>query len=221
VEESQVEEISDRVTRMDIDGTPRSGMILEAAGRAAELAVAGGLGTDEATVEDGGQAVAGASGVAASVGCATFCKAIVKDTTAPLLPRASRSRKRLIVATRTSLRQAVRPSPVPVSQRAQRKLMRELQFIDTPAAPPDSTATEYIDLYGQDLPDQAVDTIRAAARLGNKKLAKVLAALAKEADAADMEVQWMITAADREVVASVIKCVLVWCQRQPVLDRSS
>jgi len=196
VEESQVEEISDRVTRMDIDGTPRSGMILEAAGGAAELAVAGGLGTDEATVEDGGQVVAGASGAAASVGCATFCKVIFKDTTAPLLPRpdtpqlprASRSRKRLIVATRTSLRQAARPSPVPVSQRAQRKLMRELQFIDTPAAPPDSAATEYIDLYGQDLPDQAVDTIRAAARLGNKKLAKVLAALAAEAGAAEMEV---------------------------------
>ena len=52
-----MEEISDRVTRMDIDGTPRSGMILEAAGGATELAVAGGLGTDEATVEDGGQAV--------------------------------------------------------------------------------------------------------------------------------------------------------------------
>jgi hypothetical protein len=66
--------------------------------------------------------------------------------------------------------------------------MRELQFIDTPAAPPDSAAMEYIDLYGQDLPNQAVDTIRAAARLGNKKLAKVLAALAAEAGAAEMEV---------------------------------
>lgn len=59
-------------------------------------------------------------------------------------------------------------------------------------------------MYGDDLPKHAVKAIRAATRMGNKKLAKVLAALAKEADAADMEVQWMITAADREVVASVI-----------------
>lgn len=57
-----------------------------------------------------------------------------------------------MVATRSSLRQAARPSPVPVSQRAQQKLMRELQFIDTPTGPPDAAVTEYIDLYGQNLP---------------------------------------------------------------------
>jgi hypothetical protein len=32
--------------------------------------------------------------------------------------------------TRSSLRQAARPSPVPVAERAQRKLMRELDFIN-------------------------------------------------------------------------------------------
>jgi len=54
--------------------------------------------------------------------------------------------------------------------------------------PPDSAVTEYIDMYGQDLPDQAIDTIRAAAQLGNKRLSKVLAAMAAEAGAAEMEV---------------------------------
>jgi hypothetical protein len=66
--------------------------------------------------------------------------------------------------------------------------MKELQFIDSPTLPPDAVVTEYIDLYGQDLPAQAVDAIRAATRMGNKKLAKVLAAMAAEAGAAEMEV---------------------------------
>jgi hypothetical protein len=63
---------------------------------------------------------------------AAFCKGIFREAAAPLLlrpttsPRRSRGHKRAMVATRSSLRQAARPSPVPVSQRAQRKLMREL-----------------------------------------------------------------------------------------------
>jgi hypothetical protein len=63
---------------------------------------------------------------------AAFCKGIFREAAAPLLPRPttsprrSRGHKRAMVATRSSLRQAARPSPVPVSQRAQRKLMREL-----------------------------------------------------------------------------------------------
>ena len=41
---------------------------------------------------------------------------------------------------------------------------------------------------GDDLPEQAIKAIQAATRTGNKKLAKVLAAVAEEADVAEMEV---------------------------------
>ena len=41
---------------------------------------------------------------------------------------------------------------------------------------------------GDDLPEQAIEAIQAATRMGNKKLAKVLAAVAEEADVAEMEV---------------------------------
>lgn len=183
----QVADISDRVTRMDIDSTPRSGMMLEVDSHAAGFADVGEHITNDGSVEEGcGETATEAKGgevVAESVRCATFCKAIFKDAVAPLLPRpatalpSGRGRKR-----------PARPSPVPVSQRAQRKLMRELQFIDTPAMPPDSAVTEYIDMYGQDLPDQAIDTIRVAAQLGNKRLSMVLAAMAAEAGEAEMEV---------------------------------
>ena len=47
--------------------------------------------------------------------------------------------------------------------------------------------TEYVDMYEGDLPEQAVKAIRAATRMVNKKLAKVLAAMAAEGDAAEME----------------------------------
>jgi DNA-binding transcriptional regulator YiaG len=45
-----------------------------------------------------------------------------------------------------------------------------------------------VDLYGQDLPEDAIKAIRAATHMGNKKLAKVLAVMAAEAGAAQMEV---------------------------------
>lgn len=93
-----------------------------------------------------------------------------------------------MVATRSSLRQAARPSPVPVSQRAQRKLMRELQFMETPEGPLDAAAMEYIDLYRQNMSEEAVGKIRVAARLGSKKLVKALAAVAAEVGGLEMEV---------------------------------
>jgi hypothetical protein len=83
---------------------------------------------------------------------------------------------------------AARPSPFPVAQRAQQKLIWELQFMDTPTLAPDAAVTEYVDLYGQDLPEDAIKAIRAATHMGNKKLAKVLAVMAAEAGAAQMEV---------------------------------
>lgn len=93
-----------------------------------------------------------------------------------------------MASTRSSLRLAARPSPVPVAQRAQQKLMKELNFLNNQPSAPDAAVTAYIDMYEGDLPEQAIKAIRAAIRLGNKKLAKVLAAMAEEAVAVDVEV---------------------------------
>jgi len=99
----------------------------------------------------------------------------------------SDKQKRVAPSTRSSLRLAARPSPVPVSQRAQHKLMKELSFMGNQSVEPDAAVTTYIDMYQGDLPEQAVQAIRAATKLGNKKLAKVLEAMAEEAGAADAE----------------------------------
>lgn len=103
-------------------------------------------------------------------------------------PRQSRLRKTM-ASTRSSLRLAARPSTVPVDQRAQEKLMKELSFINSQPPAPDAAVTNYIDMYGADLPEEAIKAIRAATRMGNKELAKVLAAMAEEAAAVDVEVQ--------------------------------
>jgi len=102
-------------------------------------------------------------------------------------PRA-RKMKKPTVSTRSSSRLAARPSAVPVAQRAQRKLMQELSFIDNnQQQAPDAAVTEYLDLYADDLPEQAVKAIQTAARLGNKRLVKILEAVVQEADALEME----------------------------------
>ena len=82
-----------------------------------------------------------------------------------------------MAATRSSLRLAARPSPVPVAERAQRKLMRELDFINNQSPAPDAAITGYVDMYAGELPEQAVKALKAATRLSNKKLAKALAAI--------------------------------------------
>jgi hypothetical protein len=66
--------------------------------------------------------------------------------------------------------------------------MRELAFINSKSAAPDATVMTYIDMYGEDLPEDAVQAIRAATRLGNKELSKVLVAIASESGVAQMEV---------------------------------
>ena len=59
--------------------------------------------------------------------------------------------------TRSSVRLAARRSHVPVSQRAQHKLMRELDFINGQSLVPDAVIIEFVDMFGQDLPEQAVE----------------------------------------------------------------
>ena len=93
-----------------------------------------------------------------------------------------------MVATHLSLRLAARPSTVPVAERATRKLMRELDFINNPSPAPDAAVTAYVDMYADDLPEQAVMAIRAATRLSNKELAEALAAIAQETEEVEMEV---------------------------------
>ena len=75
-----------------------------------------------------------------------------------------------------------------MAERATRKLMRELDFINPPSLAPDAAVTAYVDMYADDLPEQAVMAIRAATRLSNKKLAEALAAIAQEMEGAEMEV---------------------------------
>ena len=58
--------------------------------------------------------------------------------------------------------------------------MRELDFINGQSPVPDAAITEFVDMFGEDLPEQAIEAIRAAAKMGNKKLSKALAAMAAE-----------------------------------------
>ena len=101
--------------------------------------------------------------------------------------RTGRKQKNM-VATHLSLRLAARPSTVPVAERATRKLMRELDFISNTSPAPDAAVTAYVDMYADDLPEQAVMAIRAATRLSNKELAEALAAIAQETEEVEMEV---------------------------------
>jgi hypothetical protein len=66
--------------------------------------------------------------------------------------------------------------------------MRELQFMESPALAPDVAITEFVDLFRQELPTQAIAALKAATHMGNKKLTKILAAMAAEAGAMEMEV---------------------------------
>ena len=121
-------------------------------------------------------------------------RGLFKELPSPLLPtptptalqeppHGGRSRKTM-TSTRCSLRLAAKPSPVPVAQRAQFKLMKELDFVSRQAVAPDAAVTAYAD----DLPDQAITAIRATTRMANKKLVKVLAAMVEQVAGAAMEV---------------------------------
>lgn len=97
--------------------------------------------------------------------------------------------RKILKPTRSSTHLASRPSSVPVVQRAQLKLMCELDFINPQALGLDAAVTAYVHMYAGDLPEEAVKAIRAATCMGNKKLAEALAAMVDEFDAAEMDVQ--------------------------------
>jgi len=166
-------EISNLVHRMEIDSEGGEDL-----GPSPGLADDGVLGHDDADGRQGG-------------------KDLFRKLPGPLLPkpappagdtpRPGRGR-RTMASTRSSLRLAARPSPVPVAQRAQHKLMRELDFVNGQPPAPDAAVTAYVDMYADDLPEQAIVAIRAATKMGNKKLVKVLAAMTEQAAGAAMEV---------------------------------
>jgi hypothetical protein len=117
-----------------------------------------------------------------------FCSTIFRNVPKPLLPHPTTPPTRAVnnhttrvwktrVATRSSLRLAAHPSSVPVAERAQRKLMRELDFINSQSLVPDAAITAYVDMYAGELLEEAIKALRAATRLSNKKLAKALAAI--------------------------------------------
>ena len=51
---------------------------------------------------------------------------------------------------------------------------------------PDAASTEYVDMFGQDLPKEAIEALRVAAM--DKELSKALSVLAADLGAAEMDV---------------------------------
>ncbi|RLM80417.1 hypothetical protein C2845_PM12G10900 [Panicum miliaceum] len=80
-------------------------------------------------------------------------------------------------AQRASNRLAARPSSIPVSKRAQHRLIRELSFINKEEKVGDDAVAAYIDTYKSTLPPKAVAALRSATKLGNKAAASALATL--------------------------------------------
>jgi hypothetical protein len=66
--------------------------------------------------------------------------------------------------------------------------MRELDFINGESPAPDAAITEYVDMFGQDLPEEALKAIQVAVKMDNKELSKALAAMLAESGADEMEV---------------------------------
>lgn len=212
-----MEDIMDRVTNMDIDetaqGTGSSPVPLDARVMAAQAEkekdpvahvkdryeVMPVAGREEDAVEDAadqGEVDAYASAEQDEADAyASFAASMFKPTPAQVLQRpeqsapvSTRSRKQYAAPSRSSKRQAERPSAVPVAERAQLKLMRDLDFVNNSKTPaPDAAVTAYIDSYGHDLLSAAVKVLRAATKMGNKELSRVLEAIAAEVGTAELE----------------------------------
>ncbi|KAF8710066.1 hypothetical protein HU200_029794 [Digitaria exilis] len=81
---------------------------------------------------------------------------------------------------RASSRLAARPSSIPVSKRAQHRLIRELDFINKDERIVEDVVSAYIETYKTPLPSAAVSALRAVSRLGNKAASSALASLVEE-----------------------------------------
>jgi len=191
--EDEVGDIFDLVNKMDIDPAVEDGLDHAVVGDGPETAGS----PDQAVVAVGSplRASPPEGGLHDDPYAGLFCKLpppvlqtpqMTATTSSVPMPRARRSRKQL-ASTRSSTRLASRGSSVPVAERAQRKLMRELNFINNQQHTPDDAVAEYLDLYVEDLPAKAIKAIQSATRLGNKKLAKILEAIVQEADTLELE----------------------------------
>ena len=91
---------------------------------------------------------------------------------------------------KTSVQIRLKKTEFPVSQRAQHKLTRELDFSwSCQHNASDDAITAYVDMYKEGLPQEAVKAISAATRLGNKKISAAVAA--DSVAVAEMEVAWL------------------------------
>lgn len=70
-----------------------------------------------------------------------------------------------------SARQAAKKSSIPVSKRAQLRLVKELRFVEPDKPGSDKALQDYIDMYKQPLPQKAIEALRKATRLGSKPMA--------------------------------------------------
>lgn len=176
--EDQLGDISDLVTKMDIDPAEKtvSPPLLQNA-----------AGDDHTRAGEETKPADPLSGLFCELSD-PILQALARETSTVRGRGGRAGARRTMAATRSSLRQAARPSSIPVAERATRKLMCELDFINTQQHQPNDTAVaEYIDMYGSELPKEAIKAIQVAARLGSKNLASVLGAMAQEVDAVAME----------------------------------
>lgn len=188
-DEGQVDDISAQVTRMDIDADASPPSMGEFGADPIPHATEERDGGDDDIDDD--------IDFSAGDGQA-FCNSVFRPAAAPLLPRPpsppprtdSRSgrARRTMASTRSSLRLANRPSRVPVAKRAQHRLMRELDFVNSQSPAADAVVNAYIDQFADSLPEQAVMALRAATRLGDRRLNKTLAAIVQGSEMVDMEV---------------------------------
>lgn len=77
---------------------------------------------------------------------------------------------------------AANKSSIPVTKRAQVRLIKELQFVAPDAPVFDKVLAEYLNIYKQTLPTDAITAIRKATRLSNKKVTQAMEAVAGAED---------------------------------------
>ena len=65
-----------------------------------------------------------------------------------------------------------------VAQCTQCKLMHEMDLINNQSPVLDAVVMEFVDMFGQDLSEQAIKAIMVAMKMDNKELSKALTAMA-------------------------------------------
>lgn len=84
-----------------------------------------------------------------------------------------------------SSRQVVQKSTIPVSLRAQQRLVKELSFVAPAEQVSDKAIEEYLRMYKEPLPKKVIAALKKATRLGNMKMCMALAALTAGVESTD------------------------------------